>query len=133
MQQLVLMLDAVVSVTKVQAGLLWGALRGGAAACTSSHHIQVTVVSSAIVRGQRQVKKQPLRQRCDVVQIAERGAGASPVGTAMVSCVALLLAGTNPSALLGLLVLLDLCVQAVTLLFGHSTKLYSCSGEKRNI
>lgn len=83
MQQLVLVFDAVVAVNKVQAGLLWRALRGRAAPCTSSQHFQAAVISTCILWGEGQVKKQALRQGCDVVQVAERGAGASPVGAAV--------------------------------------------------
>ncbi len=126
-QQLVLMLDAVAAVYKVQVGLFWWTLRGWAAACTAAQHVQVTVVSTCVLWGQRQVEKQAFRQRGNVIQIAEGGAGASSVGAAVVDHVTILLAGANSCTLLGLLVLLDLCIQAVTLLFGHSTKLDRCN------
>ncbi|TNN69199.1 hypothetical protein EYF80_020516 [Liparis tanakae] len=86
-----------------------------------------SVVSARVLGGERQVEKQAFRQHADVVQVAERGGGASPVGAAVVGHVDFLaLADPERRALLGLLVLLDLCVQAVALLFGHSAKLDRC-------
>lgn len=122
-QQLVLVLDAVVAVYKVQVGLLRGALRGRAAARAAAQHVQVAVVAARVLGGQRQVEEQPLGQRGDVVQVAERRAGAPSVGAAVLGHVAGLVADAQPHALLGLLVLLDLCVQAVALLFGHPAEL----------
>lgn len=126
-QQLVLVLDVVVAFYEVQVGLFWRTLRGRVAACTAAQHVQVTVVSTSILWGQRQVKEQAFRQRGDLIQVAERGARASAVGAAVDGHVAVLLTGSVPHTFPGLLVFLDLCVQAVPLLFGHATKLHRCN------
>lgn len=127
MEQLVLMLDTVAALYKVKVGLFRWTLRRWAAACTATEHFQITVVSTCIFWSQRQVKKQAFWECGDVIQITECCTGASSVRAATVAHVTTFLTGTVPRALLGLLVFLNLCVQAIALLFRHSTKLDRCN------